>query len=152
MTISSWVVRRSPAPLGQHVRNTKQTQRPYRVTALVATAAAILSTFTTAQAQPDSSGIDFVTIGSPGNAAWDGTGIRPGGNQRMIGRGSVGYEYRIGKFEVTTSQWVEFFNAAYDRPTNDRLPHLIPPNAWARWVPRPTRPAAVAGPFPQAAR
>ncbi len=45
-------------------------------------------------------------------------------------RGSVGYDYSIGKFEVTTAQWVEFFNAAYDRPANDRLPNLIPPSHW----------------------
>jgi len=100
MTISSWVVRRSPAPLGQDVRHTKQTQRPHRVTALAAIAAALLSTFTTAQAQPDSSGIDFVTIGAPGNAGWAGCG-RP---DQWIGRGGVSYEYRIGRFEVTSQQ------------------------------------------------
>jgi len=100
MTISSWVVRRSPAPLGLHVRHTKQTQRPYRVTALMAIAAALLSTLTTAQAQPDPSGIDFVTIGAPGNAGWAGRG-RP---DQWIGRGGVSYEYRIGRFEVTSQR------------------------------------------------
>ncbi len=123
-----WVARRSPPVLPSHPIPRKRPAAP--VSIAVAIAAALLSTFTPAQAQPDPSGIDFVTIGAPGNAAWDGTGIGPDGDQRMIGRGSVGYEYRIGRFEVTTSQWVEFFNAAYDRPTNDRLPHLIPPNAW----------------------
>ncbi len=55
-------------------------------------------------------GIEFVTIGSPGNAAWPGNGTI---GDRAIGRGSVGYEYKIGRFEVTTNQWVDFFNAAY---------------------------------------
>ncbi len=100
MKISSWVVFRSPTPLGQHFRHTKQTQRPYRVTALMAFAAALLSTFATAQAQPDPSGIDFVTIGAPGNAGWAGRG-RP---DQWIGRGGVSYEYRIGRFEVTSQQ------------------------------------------------
>jgi formylglycine-generating enzyme required for sulfatase activity len=42
----------------------------------------------------------------------------------------VGYEYSIGKFEVTTAQWTEFFNAAFDRPASDRLPNLLPPSHW----------------------
>ena len=40
--------------------------------------------------------IDFVTIGNPGNAA----------NTR--GFGAVGYEYQIGKYEVTHGQWNAF--------------------------------------------
>lgn len=74
------------------------------------------------------SGIDFVHITDPGNAPWmgnPGPGI-PGDN--TIGRGSVGYDYHIGRMEVTTAQWVEFYNAAFDRP--DPLPHLIPPTFW----------------------
>lgn len=31
---------------------------------------------------------------------------------------------------MTTAQWVEFFNAALDRPASDRLPHVFPPGAW----------------------
>jgi formylglycine-generating enzyme required for sulfatase activity len=74
-------------------------------------------------------GIEFVTIGSPGNAPWQGS-TPPNPNDRAIGRGSVNYEYRIGRFEVTTAQWAEFFTAAYDRPANDRIPHLLPPDHW----------------------
>lgn len=33
-------------------------------------------------------------------------------DDRAIGRGSVNYEYRIGRFEVTSGQWSEFLNAA----------------------------------------
>jgi hypothetical protein len=73
------------------------------------------------------SGIEFVTIGSPGNQAWQGDGTP---QDEAIGRGSVGYEYKIGRFEVTTQQWVEFFNAAFDRPADDRIPHLIPSDHW----------------------
>ncbi len=50
--------------------------------------------------------IDFVTIGSPGNAAY--TGPAPFGV--VGGRGRVDYEYRIGKYEITTAQWVEYVN------------------------------------------
>ena len=50
--------------------------------------------------------LEFVTVGNPGNkgdprVAVDGTS----------GYGSVGYEYRIGKFEVTMGQYAEFLNA-----------------------------------------
>ncbi|MBX3385212.1 MAG: SUMF1/EgtB/PvdO family nonheme iron enzyme [Phycisphaeraceae bacterium] len=74
-----------------------------------------------------SHGIEFVTIGAPGNAPWMGDGTP---QDRAIGRGGVGYEYRIGRFEVTTEQWVEFYNAAFDRPADDRIPHLIPSDHW----------------------
>jgi formylglycine-generating enzyme len=47
--------------------------------------------------------IEFVTIGNPGNAA--DTGGTPG-------CGAVGYMYRIGKYEVTNSQWKAFVSAA----------------------------------------
>lgn len=92
-----------------------------------------------ALAQPDPSGIEFVTITHPGNPAWDGTGMTPDGDPRMIGRGSVAYEYRIGKYEVTTSQWVEFFNAAYDR-ADAPLPHLLPPTYWGAVPTTPNNP------------
>jgi formylglycine-generating enzyme len=44
--------------------------------------------------------IETVSVGNPGNAA-----------QAFVGFGSVGYEYRIGKYEVTNDQYVEFLNA-----------------------------------------
>jgi len=50
--------------------------------------------------------IDFVTIGNAGNIA-DGTGY-----------GAVGYEYNIGKYEVTNEQW-NVFTAAAGAPTGN---------------------------------
>src|SRR6187551_1317669 len=56
--------------------------------------------------------IDMVTVGNPGNSPdtdvmYDGT----------TGYGSVGYGYRIGKYEVTAGQYTEFLNAvAKDDP------------------------------------
>ena len=44
--------------------------------------------------------MDFVTIGNAGNAA-DSTGY-----------GSVGYDFSIGKYEVTNAQWNTFVSAA----------------------------------------
>jgi len=44
--------------------------------------------------------IEMVTVGNPGNAAVD-----------VYGYGSVAYEYMIGKYEVTNSQWRELLNA-----------------------------------------
>jgi formylglycine-generating enzyme required for sulfatase activity len=78
-----------------------------------------------ARAQVDpNSGIDFVTIGAVGNAPWMGDGT-PGDN--AIGRGRVDYEYAIGRTEVPLSLWVEFYNAAYDRPAGDSIPHVALP-------------------------
>lgn len=68
-------------------------------------------------------GTEFVTIGAAGNAAYQGSGA-------ANGRGSVGYEYRIGRYEVTTVQWVAFYNAAYGRPQSEAIPHLLPPSVW----------------------
>ncbi|MBX3407699.1 MAG: SUMF1/EgtB/PvdO family nonheme iron enzyme, partial [Phycisphaeraceae bacterium] len=79
------------------------------------------------------SGIDFVRITHPGNAPWMGSPPQqfPPIPNQALGRGGVGYEYFIGRFEVTTSQWVQFFNAAYDRPAGEPgLPWLIPPTFW----------------------
>ena len=59
------------------------------------------------------SGIDFVRVGAVGNAPWAGDGT-PG--DRAIGRGGVGYEYSIGKYEVTSGQWAEFFTAVQNCP------------------------------------
>jgi sulfatase-modifying factor enzyme 1 len=50
--------------------------------------------------------IEWITIGDINNPPierWRTT-------WRVIGRGSVSYEYRISKYEVTTAQWMEFVN------------------------------------------
>jgi formylglycine-generating enzyme required for sulfatase activity len=44
--------------------------------------------------------MDYVTIGNPGNAA-----------DPLTGYGSVGYDYQIGKYEVTNAQYGAFLNA-----------------------------------------
>ncbi|MCC6322471.1 MAG: SUMF1/EgtB/PvdO family nonheme iron enzyme [Phycisphaerales bacterium] len=93
---------------------------------MVALASSTLPRSTRADIDP-LSGVDFVTITHAGNAPWMGDGTL---DDRAIGRGSVGYEYRIGRFEVTTAQWVEFFNAAFDRPATDRIPHVTAPRFW----------------------
>ncbi len=95
-------------------------------TALSLTAVLALASRTLADIDPVS-GIDFVTITHPGNAPWTGDGT---GGDRAIGRGGVDYEYRIGRFEVTTSQWVEFMNAARDRPAGDSIPFVNVPSNW----------------------
>src|SRR6185503_17949600 len=47
--------------------------------------------------------IDAVPVGNPNNA--------PDQNDGAGQFGEVGYSYRIGKYEVTNSQYVEFLNA-----------------------------------------
>lgn len=67
--------------------------------------------FAFAQVDP-LSGTDFVTIGSPNNIAYN----RDDPFNRVTGRGSVDHEYKIGRMEVTSGQWLEFVNAAMARP------------------------------------
>jgi formylglycine-generating enzyme required for sulfatase activity len=57
--------------------------------------------------------------------------------------GRVDYEYSIGRFEVTTAQWTEFFNAAFDRPESDRIPHVFPPQAWGAVPATPSTPGGL---------
>ena len=64
-------------------------------------------------AQPSGDGYDWVTVRDAGNAPYDRVDRSP--FQRVTGRGSVNYEYRMGRTEVTTAQWVEFLNALYGR-------------------------------------
>ena len=53
--------------------------------------------------------IDWVTVGDPGNACE---------TQSQGCFGAVNDEYRIGKFEVSTAQYVEFLNAVAATDTN----------------------------------
>jgi MYXO-CTERM domain-containing protein len=97
----------------------------------------LLSAASPARADIDpNSGIDFVRVGAVGNAAWTGGGIY------VNNRGRVDYEYSIGKFEVTTTQWAEFMNAAFDRPANDRIPFVWSPTQWSAQSTTPTVPGA----------
>lgn len=81
-------------------------------------AACVAGSTVPAQAQADPSGIDFVTVGAVNNPAYSG----PDSNNLVTGRGSVPYEYKIGRTEVTTAQWMEFFNAFYGRAPGVGLP------------------------------
>jgi len=88
----------------------------------------VMAASNTAHADIDPiTGVDLVRIGAVGNAPWMGNGQV---QDRAIGRGRVDYEYSIGKLEVTTAQWVEFLNAALDRPANDHIPYVAVPDFW----------------------
>jgi len=80
------------------------------------------------------SGIDFVRVGAVGNAPYTGGGLY------VNNHGRVDYEYSIGKFEVTTAQWVEFMNAAFDRPASDRIPFVFSPTQWSAQATTPNTP------------
>ncbi len=54
--------------------------------------------------------LETVTVGDPGNAGeLSGSSVGGFGPDRICG--AVAYEYRIGKYEVTASQYCEFLNA-----------------------------------------
>ncbi len=75
--------------------------------ALLAIAAGALLAAGRASAQPPPDyGIDLVTVGAVGNAPYDGEDPF----YFAYGRGRVDYEYRIGRTEITTAQWMEFVN------------------------------------------
>jgi formylglycine-generating enzyme len=67
--------------------------------------------------------IDFVTIGHAGNAGDTRTGKDYLGNPVVdpYGCGAVGYNYRIGKYEVTNAQWNAFTAVAGQPMGNDGL-------------------------------
>ena len=66
-------------------------------------------------------GFDFVTIGDTGNPAW------PGGKYgQTAGRGSVDYQYRMAKLEVSSAQWLEFINIF--APQSDNPGTFLRPN------------------------
>ncbi len=71
---------------------------------------------------------EFVTIGAIGNVAWTSP---PNISDNMRGFGSVNYEYRIGRTEITTSQWCSLLSAAMGRSSSQRLPWLSLPSSWA---------------------
>ena len=75
------------------------------------------------------SGAEFSRIGAINNAAYGGEDPF---NIGVTGRGSVAYEYSIGRLEVTTAQWVEFYNAVLARPDAISFPAqtLWTPTVW----------------------
>jgi len=53
--------------------------------------------------------LEWATIGAAGNKPLDR--LDAGWLADTLGRGGVGYEYRMGRTEITTGQWVEFLNS-----------------------------------------
>ena len=82
------------------------------------------------------SGIDFVTVGAVGNAPYTG----PDPYNHSYGFGQVNHEYRIGRTEVTTAQWVEFYNAAFDRPQSEWIGFIATPSVWGAGSTAPNTP------------
>ncbi len=72
-------------------------------------------------------GIEFVTIGAPGNPNWTAP---PNASDNMRNNGGLDYEYRLGRTEVTTAQYVSFINAALARPSSDYIPYISAPSVW----------------------
>ncbi len=69
-------------------------------------------------------GLGFVTIGNPGNAPYPG-----GPSGERAGIGQVDYEFRMGRSEVTTAQWLDFVNAV-DTFDPGLARDMLEPNFW----------------------
>jgi len=68
--------------------------------------------------------IDTVPIGDPGNAGNRDFGLT-GSKRPEYPLGSVDYVYRIGKFEVTNAEYVEFLNAVAKTDTHGLYNHAM---------------------------
>lgn len=80
----------------------------------------IAATHTAALAFDPDFGTEFATITHANNPAWvPPAEIDFAPYDRP--RGSVGYEYRIAKTEITTAQWIEFINVRTTRSDEDRF-------------------------------
>lgn len=69
---------------------------------------AVVASSAEARSVPDYD-FQWVTIGNVNNPAYSGP-TNPNLAPFPNGRGSVAYEYRISKLEITTAQWMEFVN------------------------------------------
>ena len=69
--------------------------------------------------------IDWATVDDAGNVADHDTGL-----------GAVPYDYRIGKFEITATQYAEFLNAVAKEDTNHLYSELEDANWLARTIDR----------------
>lgn len=76
---------------------------------------------------PPDYGFNFITIGDANNPAYPGGPVALGSPR--AGRGSVGYEYRIARTEVSTAQYLEFLNIV-DRFAPDLAEHTLQPILW----------------------
>ncbi len=85
-------------------------------------------------------GIEFVTVSDINNPPYEEIfGDKPDG------RGSVSYEYRIGKTEITCGQYLEFFNHFYH--DFDQYFTLLPTGRTSYWWIGPGVPLSYAGGF-----
>lgn len=69
---------------------------------------------------------DWVTIGDVGNEPY--LGDSPFGPPYAYNRGRVDYKYRIGRTEVSTSQWMEFVNTFSTQ--SDDMANFASPSHW----------------------
>jgi len=94
----------------------------------LAAAAALWAAPALAQTPPDY-GFSFATVGAVNNPAFQDPSYQfftP-----TLGRGSVSYEYRIAKTEISTGQWVEFLNtfSNYAKP-HPQWDSMFGPTFW----------------------
>ncbi len=77
-------------------------------------------------------GIEFVTVGAPGNEAFNKPNWEDYPNSPAIGRGRVDYTFRMAKYETTTAQYLEFANTFYGVAIQDLPPflHWAGPTEW----------------------
>ncbi len=89
-----------------------------------------------ATAQDDA--IEFVTVGAPGNEAFNKPNWEDYPNSPALGRGRVDYTFRIAKYETTTAQYLEFANTFYGVPNSD-LPAFLTLGGPVFWGAGPDR-------------
>jgi len=91
--------------------------------AIIACALLAISATTHAAPAPPDYGLDWVTIGDPGNAPFSGDTLND-----INGRGGVSHRYRMTRTEITTSQWLQFVNTFTTQSTE--LQFFAVPAPW----------------------
>ena len=94
-------------------------------TPLIAAITVLATLSTPALANPADALFDWITITDAGNAGYD----RPTINSRLTGRGSVAYDYRIAREEVTTQQFLTFINT-FATQSDELGARIRPPVHW----------------------
>jgi len=89
-------------------------------------AAAFFVALSAARPLPAQVTFDWATVGNPGNAADTLTMNKGPAADNTTGYGAVGYTYRMSKYDVTNSQYVQFLNAV--DPWGSNLRKLYSPN------------------------
>jgi sulfatase modifying factor 1 len=98
---------RSHSPAIPHPRRMIMFAKPFAILTFCNALVALTARADVFNMAPGLTSVQFVTVGNAGNAPDTRVNIQDG----TTGYGSVGYVYRMGKYEITAGQYTQFLNA-----------------------------------------